>query len=131
MPSLAGPDVLSLTDGLGPAVVLDGVGGTLGSDAYGVIRDGGRFSAHGAPSGSIARIDGDSARRRGISLTTIADSQYREGDRARLLHTVLDELRSGRVAPLVGQTFPLEDAEKAHLAIEARETVAKTLLWPN
>ena len=32
------------------------------------------------------------------------------------------------VGPLLGQTFPLPEASKAHLAIEARETVAKTLL---
>jgi hypothetical protein len=28
----------------------------------------------------------------------------------------------------VGQTFPLAEASKAHQALEARETVAKTLL---
>ena len=47
--------VLDATDGSGPAVVLDGVGGQLGRDAYGIIADGGRFSAHGAPSGALRR----------------------------------------------------------------------------
>jgi len=32
------------------------------------------------------------------------------------------------VAPLVGLTPALPEAAKAHLAIEARETVAKTIL---
>jgi NADPH2:quinone reductase len=121
-------DVLSITDGIRPPVVLDGVGGSLGADAYGIISDGGRFSAHGTPSGSFAHIDGDSARRRGITLTTIGDLQYRDEERARLLGAVLGALSLGHLAPMVGQTFALEDAEKAHLQIEERETVAKTLL---
>jgi NADPH:quinone reductase-like Zn-dependent oxidoreductase len=51
--------------------------------------------------------------------------------RSRLLRAILDEVRAERVAPLVGQTFPLARAEKAHLAMEARETVAKSLLVPD
>ena len=35
---------------------------------------------------------------------------------------------AGRLQPLVGQTFPLEQAAEAHLAIERRATVGKTLL---
>ena len=54
--------VLDATGGSGPAVVLDGVGGQLGLDAYGIIADGGRFSAHGAPGGGFAAIDRGDAR---------------------------------------------------------------------
>ena len=49
--------VLDATGGAGPAVVLDGVGGELGRAAYEVMADGGRFSAHGAPSGGFSAID--------------------------------------------------------------------------
>jgi NADPH2:quinone reductase len=122
--------VLEATGGHRPTVVLDGVGGTLGSEAFGLMSDGGRFSAHGSPSGSFARIDGHEARLRGISVTTIADLQYQEGERSKLLLTILQELRRGHAAPLVGQILPLAQAEKAHLAIEARETIAKSLLIP-
>jgi NADPH2:quinone reductase len=120
--------VLDASGGRRPTVVLDGVGGTIGGEAFQVIADGGRFSAHGAPSGSFALIDGDEAKRRGVTLTTIADLQYGEGDRFRLLAAILAELGAGLVVPLVGQTFSLAEAAKAHLAIESRETVAKTLL---
>jgi NADPH2:quinone reductase len=61
-------------------------------------------------------------------VATIADLQYGEGDRHRLLRAVLAEVGAGRLAPLVGQTFSLAEASKAHLAIESRETVAKTIL---
>jgi len=63
-----------------------------------------------------------------VVVTTIADLQYGEGDRSRLLGAVLGAVESGRVAPVVGQTFSLPEASKAHLGMEARETVAKTLL---
>jgi NADPH:quinone reductase len=120
--------VLDATGGRRPTVVLDGVGGTLGAEAFGLIADSGRFSAHGTASGSFAPIDVGKAERRGVTVTTIADLQYREGDRSRLLRAMLAEIGAGRVAPLVGQTFSLAQVSKAHLAIESRETVAKTLL---
>jgi NADPH2:quinone reductase len=120
--------VLDATNRRRPTVVLDGVGGTIGGEAFGLIADGGRFSAHGAPSGSLASIDAGEADRRGVSVTTIADLQYGEGERSRLLAVALDEVGDGRMIPFVGQTFSLAEASKAHLAIECRETVAKTLL---
>jgi NADPH2:quinone reductase len=63
-----------------------------------------------------------------VTVTTIVDLQYRPEDRSRLLRAALDEVREGAITPVVGQTFPLADAARAHRAIEARETVAKTLL---
>jgi NADPH2:quinone reductase len=120
--------VLAATGGRRPTVVLDGVGGPLGGEAFELIADGGRFSAHGTPSGSFAPIERGTAQGRGVAVTTIADLQYGEGDRAKLLDAVLGEVESGRVAPVVGQTFSLAQASKAHLRMEARQTVAKTLL---
>jgi len=38
------------------------------------------------------------------------------------------QVSSGKLKPLIGQTFPLERAADAHAAIEARATVGKTLL---
>jgi NADPH2:quinone reductase len=44
------------------------------------------------------------------------------------MERLLDDAAAGRVTLHVGQTFPLENAAAAHAAIEARETVGKTLL---
>jgi len=120
--------VLDATGGLGPAVVLDGVGGQLGLDAYAIIADGGRFSAHGAPSGGFAAIDPGDAGRRKVTVTGLGDLQVRPGERADLARQLLPEVVSGRIRPLIGQTFPLAEAARAHALIEAREAVAKTLL---
>ena len=120
--------VLDATDGSGPAVVLDGVGGQLGRDAYGIIADGGRFSAHGAPSGSFSAIDQDDARRRNVRVTGLGDLQVRPGERADLSRQLLPEVVSGRIRPLIGQSFPLAEAARAHTLMEARQAIAKTLL---
>jgi NADPH:quinone reductase len=120
--------VLAATGGARPAVVLDGVGGALGAAAFELVADGGRFSAHGAPSGSITAIDSAAAGRRGVRSNTIADLQYGAGDRARLTGNVLKQLAAGQVSPLIGQTYPLAEAVKAHAGLEERRALAKTLL---
>jgi NADPH:quinone reductase len=120
--------VLDAAGGEQPAAVLDGVGGPLGAAAFGLVADGGRFSAHGAPSGGFAVIDAGAAERRGVLVNTIADLQYGAGVRSRLMESILKQLAAGQVAPLIGQTFPLADAAKAHAGMEERRAVAKTLL---
>jgi NADPH:quinone reductase-like Zn-dependent oxidoreductase len=59
---------------------------------------------------------------------TIRDLQYGPGDRSRLLGDVLRQLAERRISPLIGQTFSLAAAAKAHEAIAERRTLAKTLL---
>jgi NADPH2:quinone reductase len=121
-------EVRHATQGRGPDVVLDGVGGQLGRAAYGIIADGGRFSAHGAPSGSFTAIDPADADRRGVSVSGIGDLQGQPGQRAELARRILSEFLVGQIIPLIGQTFPLRSAALAHQAIESRDAIAKTLL---
>ncbi len=120
--------VLAATGGCRPDVVLDGVGGQLGQQAYGIIIDGGRFSAHGAPSGSFTEIDLEVARRRNVRVTGLADLQIQPGERAGLARELLPQLLSGHVRPLIGQTLPLEHAADAHRALASRTAIGKTLL---
>jgi NADPH:quinone reductase-like Zn-dependent oxidoreductase len=46
----------------------------------------------------------------------------------RLTERAMSEAAAGRIRPIIGQTFPLEQAADAHLAIEARDVIGKTLL---
>jgi NADPH2:quinone reductase len=122
--------VLEATGGARPTVVLDGVGGPAGTAAFGLVADGGRFSAHGTPAGSFASIDHEAARQRQVQVFTIADLQLGPGDRSRLMKEVIERLADRQVRPLIGQTFALTEAARAHEAIEARRTIAKSLLIP-
>ena len=108
-------------------VVFDGVGGAVGRDAFGLLRDGGRCCAFGMASGEFTSIPGDVAASRGITVlrgAPVSPERMRE-----LSLRALDAAAGGGyLHPLIGQTFPLSAAADAHAAIEARATIGKTLL---
>lgn len=112
----------------GADVVLDNVGGLLGEAAFTLTARGGRFSAHGTPSGRFARIDRQTADERGVSVTGIEAVQLSERDRTRYVEQALHEAAVGVIAPVIGQTFPLDQAGAAHAAIEGRTVFGKTLI---
>ncbi|SFQ54898.1 NADPH2:quinone reductase [Amycolatopsis arida] len=122
--------VRDATGGRGADVVLDGIGGEVGRAAFEATADGGRFSAHGAPSGEFARVDPAEVARRGVTLRGIDDVRAATGTDGRRLAGALAAAAEGRVRPVIGQTFPLERAADAHAAIEARAVIGKTLLLP-
>ncbi|TQJ74909.1 zinc-binding dehydrogenase [Streptomyces sp. SLBN-31] len=114
--------------GGGADVVLDGVGGRLGAEAFALTLDGGRFSAHGAPTGGFAAVDAEEAKRRGISLLGIGDVQFGPVEATRLRAHALDEVSGGRLRPVIGEVFALERAADAHRAVEERRVLGKVLL---
>ncbi|MER5177611.1 zinc-binding dehydrogenase [Streptomyces sp. NPDC002896] len=122
--------VRNVFGGLPVDVLLDGVGGELGTRAFELVADGGRVSAHGAPSGGFAELDQESAGRRGIALRGIADVQFETPEIVRLATKALAEAAAGRLHPVIAQEFPLSRAADAHRAIEARSVPGKALLIP-
>lgn len=112
----------------GADVVLDNVGGLFGEAAFTLTARGGRFSAHGTPSGRFARIDRQTADERGVCVTGIEAVQLSERDRTRYVEQALHEAAAGVIAPVIGQTFPLDQAGAAHAAIEGRTVFGKTLI---
>ena len=126
--SYASPDwagrVHDLTRGVD--VVFDGVGGDTGLAAFGLLRDGGRFVPFGMASGSFAPVSAELALERQVSVLTGAPPTPQE--LIELTRAALAEAAAGRLRPLVGQVFDLARACDAHAAIEARDTVGKTLL---
>ena len=120
--------VTAVTGGPGPAVVFDGVGGSLGVAAFGITAAGGRFSAHGAPSGGFAPVDRGEAARRGITVQGIEQVHFSPEVHQKLTAQALDEVAAGRLRPVIGQAYPLDRAADAHRGLEARTAVGKTLL---
>ena len=120
--------ILAVTGGSGAGVVFDGVGGETGEAAFEVTARGGRFSAHGAPSGGFAQIDAKEAEQRAITVRGIEHVQFAPADAKRLTERAMAEAVAGRIRPVIGQTFPLERAAEAHAAIEGRDVIGKTLL---
>lgn len=120
--------VRELAGDRGVDVVFDGAGGRLGSAAFEITAPGGRFSAHGISDGGFAGIDPGEADRRGVTVRGIEAGQFSPADFRRLAAQAFAEAAAGRIKPVIGQTFPLEQAAGAHAAIEARSAVGKTLL---
>jgi len=102
--------------GEGADVILDNIGGRVGEAAFAAAAPGGRFSAHGTPSGRFAAIDPTHAQRRRVTVRGIADVQLTDADRTRRTRQALSEAAAGHVTPVIGQTFPLTQAAGAHAA---------------
>jgi NADPH:quinone reductase len=119
--------VAAARDALGGTadVILDNVGSGFGAAAASVLADDGRFSAHGTPSGAFAQIETDVP---GARVTGIELVQLDPDARQRYTTAALAAAADGELAPIIGQTFPLEQAAAAHAAIEARTVFGKTLL---
>ncbi len=103
---------------LGLDVVFDGVGGAVARDAFERVVRGGRMLSFGLASGAWSDVSAEEAAARGVELVQTGRPVREHTERA---------LASAR-QPVIGQRFPLERAADAHAAIEARETVGKTLL---
>jgi NADPH2:quinone reductase len=122
--------VTAATGTPGPAVVFDGAGGSIGGEALQLTAPGGRFSAHGAPSGAFTDVDIDWVRQRRLTFKGIEQTQLATDHGNRVTAHALADAAAGRIRPLIGLTLPLEKAGEAHAAIEARAVVGKTLLVP-
>jgi NADPH:quinone reductase len=107
-------------------VVFDGVGGSIGRAAFDLVRAGGRFCGFGMASGSFADVTQEQADAHEARL--IRGGRPTPQELRALARAALAEAAAGRLQPLVGQTFPLEQTAEAHVAIERRATVGKTLL---
>src|SRR5439155_3189491 len=111
-------------------IVFDGVGGAVSAPLTARLGPGGRYLPHGTASGTWGDIDaaGLAARRiTTIPLTAIASEPR---DLYDLVEEALRRAADGTLRPTIGQTFPLERAADAHVAMEARLALGKTLLVP-
>ena len=107
-------------------VVFDGVGGMIGRATFDLLRPGGRFCRFGAASGTFTPVTPELARGRQVTVLAggAPDPERLKG----LVRMALAEAAADRIRPVVGQEYELERAADAHAAIEARQTIGKTLL---
>jgi NADPH2:quinone reductase len=107
-------------------VVFDGVGGEVGLAAFELLGPGGRFCPFGMASGSFTPVTAELAGAHRVSVRRGAPASA--GELLALARAALAEAAAGRVRPVIGQESSLAEAAAAHAAIEARETIGKTLL---
>jgi NADPH2:quinone reductase len=119
-------------DGRDVTVALDGVGGELGRAALELIGVGGRMVMFGSASGELTPLSAGDLYSRGLTVSAAIGPRIlqRPGGLRELEELSLAQAAAGRLVPLVGQRFALAEAAAAHLAIESRGTVGKTVLVP-
>ncbi|OHV48407.1 NADPH:quinone oxidoreductase family protein [Pseudofrankia sp. BMG5.36] len=125
--------VKELTDG-GASVVIDPVGGDHAEAALRAMRYGGRFVCVGFASGQIPKIPLNLVLLKGVAILGMEMRSFivqRPADFARDESEALEALRSGRLRPLIGARFTLEDVAEALRTVGERRAVGKVVIFPH
>jgi NADPH:quinone reductase-like Zn-dependent oxidoreductase len=147
-------ETMRLTGGEGVDLVIDALGPASFRKDYRLLRPGGRLVMYGL---SEATRDGKrdlAATLRGLASMPLATYPWwkslnamgenkgvfglnmlkwweREGNLDRVTEPLMADLASGRIEPVVAETFPFERAGEAHEFIAARRNVGKVVLFPS
>ena len=118
-------------EGRDVTVALDGVGGEIGRGALELLGPGGRIVMFGWSSGEPLQISTSDLYAGGITASAAVGPRImqRTGGMRDLETGALAEPAGGRIVPPL-TTFPHADAAHAHAALEARQTIGKTVLVP-
>jgi NADPH:quinone reductase-like Zn-dependent oxidoreductase len=139
-------EVRTLTRGRGVDVILDPIGGRSFTTSYRMLAPLGRLIIFGlsaaAPSErrnlwraflawkSTPRFDPMSLinRNRGVFGLHVGHLWGERRHLAPIMEMLVDELRAGRITPIVARTFPLDRAADAHRFIQSRANIGKVVL---
>lgn len=118
------------TGGKGTDIILESVGGSIAERSLQCLAPFGRMVIFGAASGHIAQFTGIQLMYKNQAIIGYwLTSQLQRTDRiAAAAMELMQYLASGKLEIVVGQTFPLADAEQAHTAIAERRTMGKVVL---
>lgn len=109
-------------------VLLDGVGGESGQQAFDLLGVGGRLLMFGWSGGGPIQLTTEDLMARGLSATWAIGPKMMPQLRV-LEAAALEEIFSGRWKAVVS-SYPLSDAAQAHRALETRTTTGKVVLLP-
>ncbi|NGY61350.1 zinc-binding dehydrogenase [Lentzea sp. NEAU-D13] len=120
--------VREATGGNGVDLAFDGAGGALGKAVFETVARGGRFLTYGTSDG-FADIDPAAASARQVHVDNVLAAGPPDPATVReLLSEALTLTAQGRLRPVIGATYQLAEASKAHRSLEERTTLGKSLL---
>ena len=125
--------VRAITGGRGVPVVYDGVGKDTFFASLDCLRPRGLMVSYGNASGVVPPFSPMELLRRGslfLTRPTMFDYIARPADRARGARELFAVLAGGAVRVLIGQSYALAEAARAHADLEARRTTGSTILVP-
>jgi NADPH2:quinone reductase len=127
------PRVRELTGGEGVRLVIDGVGKATWEESLGSLRRRGLLISYGNASGTVGGVDLGILARKGSLFTTrptlfdyYATREEVEAGTARLFAMIA----SGALKVRIDQSYPLEEAARAHADLEGRATTGSSILLP-
>ncbi|MGH8880072.1 MAG: zinc-binding dehydrogenase, partial [Stackebrandtia sp.] len=113
-------------------VGVDSVGGKSGRASFDLLGAGGRYILLGwSGTNELTHLDGKDIVDRSLQVTSVLGPRMtaRPGGIRSLETEALQRLAAGRLIPLI-QSFPLEQAGRAHRDLETRATIGKVVLAP-
>jgi NADPH2:quinone reductase len=124
-------EVRAALGGRAVTVLLDGVGGDLGRQAFELLGVGGRIVMFGWASGEPVEITTADIYARGLTATAAVGPRLlqRPGGLREFETAALAAAAAGELVPAV-QRFPLSEAAAAHTALAGRATTGKVVLVP-
>jgi NADPH:quinone reductase len=126
-------EVKKITGGAMVPVVYDSVGKDTWTASLDCLAPLGLMVSYGNASGPVAPFDlGVLGAKGSLYLTRPSLPTYtsKRSDLEAVTEDLFSVVSSGAVKIQVNQTFPLADAAKAHIALEARQTTGSTVLIP-
>jgi NADPH2:quinone reductase len=124
-------ELRSLNGGKGADVIVDPVGGDRFDESLRCLAPGGRLAVVGFTEGRIPSVAANRLLLLNISVVGVAWGAWLGSDPGLFATTATGlqpMIESGGVAPLVGTTFPLDDAASALRLIDERRATGKVVL---
>lgn len=125
--------VKRITDGAGIDVTVDPVGGRFTEPAVRSMARGGRHCVVGFTAGEIPRLPLNLPLLKGCAIVGVAWDTYSRSDPEggqRNMAELIDWIASGKLVPVVGVTYPLEQAARALDDLMQRRVQGKIVLIP-
>lgn len=125
--------IKALTDGKGPDVIYDPVGGIYAEPAFRSIAWRGRYLVVGFANGEIPKMPLNLALLKGASLVGVFWGDFaRREPKANLANMMqmLGWLQEGKIRPHISARYPLERTAQALLDMAARKVTGKVVIQP-
>ncbi len=123
--------IKALTDGKGPDVIYDPVGGDFAEPAFRSIAWRGRYLVVGFASGPIPSLPLNLALLKGASVVGVfwGDFSRREPEaNARMMRELTDWYAQGRIKPVIDRTMPMKDLKAAYARMGSRAVMGKLVM---
>ena len=121
----------SLTDGKGPDVIYDPVGGEYAEPAFRSIAWRGRYLVVGFAAGPIPALPWNLALLKGAAIVGVfwGDFSRREAQaNAAMMDTLLAWYAQGKIKPVIDHTLPMAELKKAYAEMGSRGVMGKLVM---